>query len=118
MALSPEEYDLYLNQQVAAMDCAPEEAPVRDSLGKSRVQLMQPRLPVGISHAALPLLLDFATNGCPVDCGPDWSKQRILLTMKRGAHKSTYDNKALVQLRAETKDKVAQGYARVVRWGI
>ena len=37
--------------------------------------------------------------------------------MKRGAHKSTYDNKALVQLRAETKDKVAQGYARVVRWG-
>ena len=56
-------------------------------------------------------------DGCPVECGPDWSKEKIELLLRRGPHRSALSPNALIQLREETGEKCAQGYARVVRWG-
>ena len=77
---------------------------------------MQPTPPYAVNHPAIPLLHSYATAGCPVDCGPDWTMHHILLLLKRGPHPSAQSRPAVIQLREETVDKVKHGYARVVRW--
>ena len=93
--------------------CFPEDPPVKDTIGKS-IRLMEPRLPYAVDHEAIPLLEGYARGGCLVDCGPEWSKEHILAMLVRGPHKSTMAKAAIKQLRHETTEKIAQGYARVV----
>ena len=78
---------------------------------------MCPCPPFAMAHDATPLLEQYAAKGCPVDCGPEWSKEHILLMIERGPHRSALAKNAVKQLRHETAEKVKQGYARVVRWG-
>jgi hypothetical protein len=69
-------------------------------------------------HNATPLLATYANKGCPVNCRPDWDITKILLLMWRGPHQSLSKGKdAIRQLRAKTKEKMAHGYTRVVKWG-
>jgi hypothetical protein len=67
-------------------------------------------------HAATPLLFDYAKNGCPADCGPDWSKEKILLLLEKGPHNSAMKKDAIRQLWKETEEKVKCGHARIVHW--
>ena len=92
----------------------PTEIPVQDTIGK--LPLMIPRNEAR-DHPAASLLDDYATNGCPVDCGKAWTRDQLLAMMQRGNHKSAYAKDAITQLRAETINKVKHGYARVVKWG-
>ena len=94
-------------------DLFPTEIPVRETIGKS--SLMYPRTH-SKAHAATPLLEDYAKNGCPVDCGPDWNKEKILKLLKKGPHQSSKGKDAIRQLRHETTEKISQGYARIVTW--
>ena len=59
--------------------------------GKSDTQqykgLMRPRGDV-LLHPAGPTLLKYATKGCPVDCGPKWSRERIEKAIAEGPSKS------------------------------
>ena len=54
----------------------------RDVLGKSTTKsvkkscLMWPTGPP-LDHPVTKLLDNYATNGCPVDCGPDWLRSQI-----------------------------------------
>ena len=41
-----------------------------------------------LGHPAAPLLTSYAINGCPVDCGPDWSLDRIIQALTYGSHPS------------------------------
>ena len=50
----------------------PMEVPVKYDIGK--YSLMCARTYVS-KHKATPLLSGYADGGCPVDCGPDWSKE-------------------------------------------
>ena len=111
--LTPAEFDSILREKVNREPTLPSEIPVKNEIGK--LALMQPR-ENALNHPAAPLLQEYATNGCPVNCGDNWSKEQILLLLKRGPHQSANMKSAIQQLRTETKDKVHHGYARVIKW--
>ena len=94
----------------------PTEIPIKPEIGKYK-PLMEPQEPYGLNHAATPLLKSYAEHGCPADCGPDWPRQQIMALLLRGPHRSALHRRATIQLRAETTEKICQGYARIVRWG-
>ena len=50
---------------------------------KQFIGLMRPRGDA-LRHAAGPTLLEYATKECPVDCGPDWSRERIEKAVTEG----------------------------------
>ena len=77
---------------------------------------MEPHAPYAQDHPAIPLLQAYADEGCPVDCGPDWSVEQVKLLLQRGPHQSAKGKAAIKQLRDETMDKIKHGYARVVTW--
>ena len=91
----------------------PAETPVRKSIGK--LGLMWPS-GYALNHDAAPLLSAYSEQGCPVDCGPDWSRDQIEILLKRGPHTSAKSKKAMKQLIEETKEKVRNNYARIVKW--
>ena len=92
----------------------PSEIPVREAIGKSG--LMWPRTH-SANHPAADMLTKWATDGCPTDCGPDWSEDQVIAALKRGAHPSARIPEATAYLYNETTEKVKAGHMRVVRWG-
>jgi hypothetical protein len=91
----------------------PTEIPIKQKIGK--FGLMWPRK-YALQHDAKNLLSSYAEYGCPVDCGPAWTKTHIELALKRGPHISAKQKKAAIQLQIETQDKIKHGYARTVQW--
>jgi len=67
-------------------------------------------------HPAYETLMSYATAGCPVDCGPAWSREHIEAAIQHGPHASATTPEAAASIRAEAQEKVAQGYARITRW--
>jgi hypothetical protein len=49
--------------------------------------LMYPRNEV-LTHPAGPGLLQYAFDGCPVDCGDDWTLEQLEAAIINGAHAS------------------------------
>ena len=113
-AYTPHEYSDKLRQKIENSAVFPAELPIKEEIGK--LPLMHPR-PEAFQHPAAPLLQQYADHGCPVDCGPNWTTEKILLLLQRGPHPSANEPDAIDQLREETKDKVKHQYARVVKWG-
>jgi hypothetical protein len=77
--------------------------------------LMAPSGPA-LEHPAAELLLELATVGCSSHTGDQWSIEMLNAAIRKGAHPSAMLPEAATQLRDETLEKVAQGYARLVRW--
>jgi hypothetical protein len=77
--------------------------------------LMAPSGPA-LEHPAADLLLELATVGCSSHIGEQWSMEMLDAAIRKGAHPSAMLPEAAKQLRDETLEKVAQGYARLVRW--
>ena len=115
--MTPAEQDSYIKQSLKNNTCLTNDILVKETIGKSQLGLMCPQPPYATEHDAIPLLKGYAQNGCPVDCGEDWSLEQIILLLKRGPHRSANCKKAVRQLRQETADKVLHKYARVVKWG-
>ena len=67
-------------------------------------------------HAAADDLLRYATNGCPVDCGKDWTIKEIQAAINKGPHKSALDPVAMTALRVETLERLAEGLCSLVPW--
>jgi hypothetical protein len=76
IALTPAELDRLVKQTIQQEETIPEEAGIKETVGKYN-GLMWPRL-YATDHPAAPLLTEYARKGCPVDCGPSWSKERII----------------------------------------
>jgi hypothetical protein len=113
--MTPAEQSDFIKTQVLSDENFPQDIPIlKEKIGKS--DLMHPRTYAAF-HEATPLLHDYAKNGCPVDCGPDWTMETILKLLRRGPHRSSKKRDAVRQLRRETTEKIACGYARTVRWG-
>ena len=72
---------------------------------------MDPQLPYARDHEVIPLLKGYAQDGCPLECGVDWTRQHIEIMLKRGPHKSALVKKAVRQLRQKTNDKIVHKYA-------
>jgi hypothetical protein len=54
-------------------------------------------------HQAALLLSFYSKDGCPTNCEPNWSIQHIEAATKKCPMK-------------ETKDKIKDGYAKIVKW--
>ena len=67
-----------------------------------------------LAHPATPMLLDFATNGCTTAIDMQWTIDMIKAAITRGAHPLALQLELAMQLRAETIEKVNQGYAHLV----
>ena len=117
IAMSQSEYDSHLASRLQKDNILVSDVPVKQTIGKSQMGLMCPRPPYATGHDAIPLLQGYAGNGCPVDCGQDWTQEHVVLMLKRGPHRSANCKKAVRQLRQETEEKIKNKYARVVRWG-
>ena len=59
-------------------------------------------------------LLEYATGGCPVKTGRNWTKEEIYAAVMRGPHKSPLADEAIACFAAESKGKVASNWARLV----
>eukprot|EP00978_Attheya_sp_CCMP212_P021268 scaffold61955_cov34-Attheya_sp.AAC.1 len=96
------------------LDTLPEDIEAR--IGKSKMRgLMWPTGPA-CQHPAFPLLQEYATRGCPVDCGAPWTRQQIEAALERGPHKLATEPAASADLWKEAVDKSGQGFARIVPW--
>ena len=67
-------------------------------------------------HPAYPMLLQFATQGCPVECGPPWSAAQLKDYIEYGNHISAQDPKAAAAVKAEALEKVHDGTCFLVNW--
>ena len=76
---------------------------------------MYPRGPIK-KHPAYSLLLQYATTGCPVDCGRDWTRQELQAAVTRGSHPSAKDPAAATACRKEALERVKDGCCNVIRW--
>ena len=114
LTMTPNEQKTYISQLLQDETTFPSEVPIKETIGKS--MLMCPRT-YSDFHKATPLLNYYAKNGCPVNCGPPWNEDKILRLLHKGPHKSSKSKEAIRQLRKETTEKIAQDYARVIRWG-
>ena len=71
---------------------------------------------LALKHQAAKLLQQYSELGCPVDCGPPWTSQHITAAVKRGPHISAKSPQAQACLRQETTEKLAGGYAKLLKW--
>ena len=111
LALSPVEINQEVHNAIEKEECFPKHIPIKQSIGKT----MLPRT-FALTHPAATLITDWGLNGCPVDCGENWSHVHILAALRRGPHKSAKSKEAIAALREETDEKVRSGYARIVKW--
>ena len=64
-------------------------------------------------HPAASRLVEYAMDGCPVDCGKDWELSHIREAVRKGAHISALHPVARKVLREKTMEKVKEGFAKI-----
>jgi hypothetical protein len=69
-----------------------------------------------LDHPAAALLLDYAENGCPASCGPNWSIDQIHAYISYNNHTSAQQQDAALAVRTEVLQKVADGLCVLVDW--
>ena len=67
-------------------------------------------------HPAYQMLLDWAINGCPTNCGPDWSLDQINAYLEYSNHTSANSPDAIQAIAAETQERIAAGICQAVPW--
>jgi hypothetical protein len=71
-----------------------------------------------LTHPADPDLLRYATDGCPVDCGDSWSRQRIEAAIAKNAHASAKVLSSTWHMRVQTQtngiNHSTEEHARVI----
>ena len=69
-----------------------------------------------LQHPASDALLQYATDGCPLDCGKDWTRAKMEAGIQKGPHKSAQSPEASKALHIEALERIAEGSCRVVKW--
>ena len=114
IAMTREEQNAAIRQAFVNNDTIPQEKELKDAIGKIP-SLVSPRNEA-LLHAAAELIDAYSKNGCPADCGPDWTQEHVKAALLKGPHSSANAPDALEALLAETDEKVKNGYARVLRY--
>jgi len=76
---------------------------------------MYPRHEV-LDHPAGPHLLQYALEGCPVDCGDDWTLEQLEAAIRNGAHASANVPEAAAACKKEALERVKEGLCRLINW--
>ena len=69
-----------------------------------------------LHHPAGPLLRRYATQGCPVDCGRNWTVEEMAAAIDKGPHLSAANPGAAAQFREEALAKAEQGLCSIIKW--
>jgi len=69
-----------------------------------------------LNHPAAPLLSEYATKGCPVKTGSNWTLEQLEAAVEKGPHSSALIPEAIKQHTEELHIKVQKGQAKVVLW--
>ena len=77
---------------------------------------MCPATQVLSRHPAAPLLLSYTAFGCPVDCGPHWTRTQQDAAIQRGPHPSATKPKAAAVCRTKALERARDGCCRIVKW--
>jgi hypothetical protein len=76
---------------------------------------MYPRNEV-LHHPAGPHLLQYALDGCLVDCGDDWTLEQLEVAIRNGAHASANVPEAVKACKKEALERVKEELCRLVNW--
>ena len=82
------------------------------------VQHLNSMVPAGLAldHPAAPLLLKYATEGCPVNTGQPWTLEEMEAAIHQGPHASALAQDAIAAFDIELREKLQKGQARIVNW--
>ena len=69
---------------------------------------------LAVHHPAYETLLGYATRGCPVNTGRNWTKEEIHAAIIRGPHESALIDKYIANFSTEANGKVASNWACLV----
>ena len=94
------------------------EGKLRDTADDRNQEYRNAMCPTGqaLGHPAAGILLQYATKGCPVRTGQQWTKEMLWEAVERGPHQSALTPEALAHFAEEARVKVEKGQARLVMW--
>jgi hypothetical protein len=69
-----------------------------------------------LHHPAAALLSEYATTGCPVETGQNWTMEQLEAAVERGPHSSALVPEAMKQHAEELEIKIQKGQAKVMLW--
>ena len=69
-----------------------------------------------LQHPAAVALLQYASDGCPLDCGQDWTIAQMEVAIHKGPHQSAQSPEASNALHTEALEIFAEGSCRMVKW--
>ena len=104
-----------VTKDIRVLDWSANEDGIDERIGKSKL-LMYTRQQA-IHYSSYDRLLEYATVGCPADCGADWTEEYIISAIRHGPHSSTMKAPALKVLHIEVQEEITQGYARKISFG-
>jgi hypothetical protein len=67
-------------------------------------------------HPFFPTLHQWATDGVPVDCGPDWEWDVIEQAVARGPHPSALEDDNIALVHDDLQYQVDAGFSRIMLW--
>ena len=111
-AMTIPEIDTHIASTLAAKDTIPNHSPIKESIDKTMFPCT-----FALGHSTAPMLKAWATTGCSLNLGPNWTKKQIITALQHGPHRSALQNDAIMALCAETNKKVVNRYTRTVQWG-
>jgi hypothetical protein len=69
-----------------------------------------------LDHPAGPHLLQYALDGCPVDCGNNWNLEQLEAAIPNRAHASANVPEAAAACKNKALERVKEGLCRLVNW--
>lgn len=91
------------------------ESEMKNKIDKNYIGLMYPKKEV-LRHPAGEELLKYATEGCPVDCGTDWTINQLEAAIEMGPCISASTPAVAKACRKETLERLKEGTCRLLKW--
>jgi hypothetical protein len=71
---------------------------------------------LALRHPAAELLIEWSSYGCPIRTEKRWTKAEMQEAVDWGPHRSAMSDDAIAHFKAEVKEKVKMGQAKLVVW--
>ena len=91
---------------------------LKESFRRERPAHVGGMCPAGLAlkHPASDTLMEWATEGCPVETGKNWGVEELQAAVDKGPHKSAMNEQAMMQHQQEVQERLRSGQAVIVLW--